>query len=209
MRIYFARHGESEANLLHVFSNRGVKHGLTARGRAQAAALADRLAGERFVAAYASPLLRATETADILSARLGVPYTTTPALTEYDVGRWEDDSSAEGWAEYHRVLTEWMERGNPDARVGGGESYRDMQARFTPFVESLRPAHAADDGAVLLIAHGGLYRCMLPLVLRNISAAFALEHTLGNAAYVLAESRGAALVCLRWNDQDLAAEGPG
>ena len=40
MRIYFARHGESEANLLHVFSNRGVKHGLTARGRAQAETLA-------------------------------------------------------------------------------------------------------------------------------------------------------------------------
>jgi hypothetical protein len=60
---------------------------------------------------------------------------------------------------------------------------------------------------VLLIAHGGLYRCMLPLVLRNISVAFALEHTLGNAAYALTESRGAGLVCLRWNDEGPAPEG--
>ena len=105
------------------------------------------------------------------------------------MGRWEDDSSAEGWAEYHRVLTEWIERGNPDTRVGGGESYRDMQARFLPW-SSRCAAHAADDWAVLLIAHGGLYRCMLPLVLGNVSAAFALAHTLeGNAAYVLSQVR--------------------
>jgi broad specificity phosphatase PhoE len=206
MRIYFARHGESEANLLHVFSNRGVKHGLTARGRAQATALVDQLAGVPFVAAYASPLLRATETADILSARLGVPYTVSPALAEYDVGHWEGDNSAAGWAEYDRVLSAWMREGNPDARVGGGESYRDMQARFVPFIDSLRAAHGAGDRAVLLVAHGGLYRCMLPLVLCNISAAFALAHTLGNGSYALAESRGADLVCLRWNERDLAAE---
>jgi 2,3-bisphosphoglycerate-dependent phosphoglycerate mutase len=207
MRIYFARHGESEANLLHVFSNRGVKHGLTARGREQAEALAARLAGVAFAATYASPLLRATETADILRARLGVPYTTTPALIEYDVGQWEDDSSAEGWAEHDRVLSAWMREGNPDARVGGGESYREIEARFVPFIEALRAAHGTGDRAVLLVAHGGLYRCMLPLVLRNISATFALEHTLGNAAYALAELHGPDLVCLRWNDEDLAPEG--
>jgi broad specificity phosphatase PhoE len=43
MRIYFVRHGESEANLLNVFSNTGVKHPLTARGLAQVEALAERL----------------------------------------------------------------------------------------------------------------------------------------------------------------------
>jgi broad specificity phosphatase PhoE len=33
MRLYFVRHGESKANLLEIFSNRGLKHGLTERGR--------------------------------------------------------------------------------------------------------------------------------------------------------------------------------
>ncbi|MBK9055673.1 MAG: histidine phosphatase family protein [Chloroflexi bacterium] len=40
MRFYFVRHGESEANILHEMSNRGWKHGLTEKGREQAAALA-------------------------------------------------------------------------------------------------------------------------------------------------------------------------
>jgi len=33
MKLYFARHGESEANTLGVISNRGLKHGLTDTGR--------------------------------------------------------------------------------------------------------------------------------------------------------------------------------
>ena len=41
--LYFVRHGESEANLLHEFSNRGLKHGLTDKGRRQAAALVHKL----------------------------------------------------------------------------------------------------------------------------------------------------------------------
>ena len=40
MRLYFVRHGESEANLLHEFSNSGLKHPLTLTGVAQAQALA-------------------------------------------------------------------------------------------------------------------------------------------------------------------------
>ena len=43
MRIYFARHGESEANILQEFSNRGRKHGLTEKGKRQAERLADNL----------------------------------------------------------------------------------------------------------------------------------------------------------------------
>ena len=45
MKLYFVRHGASEANLLHEFSNRGHKHGLTTNGKAQAATLAHLLRG--------------------------------------------------------------------------------------------------------------------------------------------------------------------
>jgi broad specificity phosphatase PhoE len=49
-RLLFVRHGESEANARHVFSNRGLPHRLTARGRAQVERLAARLAGTAFTA---------------------------------------------------------------------------------------------------------------------------------------------------------------
>lgn len=41
--IYFVRHGESEENILKVFSNRGLKHGLTEKGREQVESLAEKL----------------------------------------------------------------------------------------------------------------------------------------------------------------------
>ena len=41
MKLYFVRHGESEANLLHELSNRGLRHGLTDLGREQAGLLAE------------------------------------------------------------------------------------------------------------------------------------------------------------------------
>ena len=48
MKIYFVRHGESVANLLHEFSNRGFKHGLTERGFQQAEQLSQKLRGIPF-----------------------------------------------------------------------------------------------------------------------------------------------------------------
>jgi hypothetical protein len=73
MRLYFVRHGESEANVLEVFSNRGLEHGLTQRGRVQTASLAQKLAGRQIIKLFTSPILRATQTAEILAEMLGVP----------------------------------------------------------------------------------------------------------------------------------------
>jgi broad specificity phosphatase PhoE len=64
-RVYFVRHGQSEANVIHVFSNTGVKHPLTVAGIEQAKALANRLSPEKISAVFSSPLLRATQTAEI------------------------------------------------------------------------------------------------------------------------------------------------
>ena len=64
MRVYFARHGETDWNALqHIQGSRDIP--LNAAGRAQAQLLADRLADEHahIVRVYTSPLCRAVETA--------------------------------------------------------------------------------------------------------------------------------------------------
>ena len=48
MKVIFARHGESTANTLHVFSNQQADHPLTEKGRGQAQALANRLSATEF-----------------------------------------------------------------------------------------------------------------------------------------------------------------
>jgi broad specificity phosphatase PhoE len=74
MKITFVRHGESVANLLNKFSNRGLRHGLTERGRTQATALARQLGNLPVSRILSSPLLRAVQTAEILARDLNVPY---------------------------------------------------------------------------------------------------------------------------------------
>ena len=205
LRLYFVRHGESEANLLNVFSNRGYKHPLTAKGREQVALLADNLRAAQegpFLAIYSSPLLRAVHSAEILSERIGVPYETTPALVEYDVGIYEGRSDEEGWRRYGEVLKEWLINRNFEARMEEGESFRDIEGRFVPFIDALKERYGGQDGSIILVGHGGTYRCMLPQVLPNVDFAFSAKNMIANTAYVLAELRDDAFICSRWGDID-------
>lgn len=204
MKLYFIRHGESEANILREFSNRGLRHGLTEKGRAQATALADQLKSASIAGLFSSPLLRARQTAEILSEALQMPYEVTDALREYDCGVLEGTSTSEGWAIYDRVNQDWLVDHNWESRIEGGESFLDMKARFTPFIEMLLQQRRDSSDIVVLIGHGGLYRCMLPLVLANIDFQFTLTHPISNTGIIIAETGPDGLVCTTWIDEKIA-----
>ncbi len=204
MQLYFVRHGESEANLLGVFSNRGTPHSLTKRGREQVESLARKLQNIKFDAFYSSPLLRATQSADILAAHLGLSYITTPALTEYDVGVLEGRSDPESWRRYYEVRDAWLLYGRWDLRIEGGESFEEIRDRFMPLLDGIRATGPSSGDVTLLLGHGGLFACMLPLLLSNVDHRFVLEHGLGHTDYVLAEVRGCETVCVRWGEVVLA-----
>src|SRR6266487_374836 len=154
MQLYFVRHGESEANVRQVFSNwdRDPLYGLTDVGRAQVEDLAGRLAGVLFAAFYCSPVLRARQSADIVSARLGIDYVLTRALAEYDVGELEGKSDAASWQRYYAVRDTWFRDKDWTARIEGGESFEDIRARFVPFIEALLASSPPGPG--LLLGHG-------------------------------------------------------
>jgi len=66
MKLYFVRHGESVANVLHEFSNSGIKHPLTEKGVEQAHALAHTCLACRSNRFTPARFLRAVQTAQIL-----------------------------------------------------------------------------------------------------------------------------------------------
>jgi probable phosphoglycerate mutase len=198
MHIYFCRHGESEANVLHEFSNRGLKHGLTVRGQRQAAALARRLSAISFSRFYASPLLRAVETAQVLAATLGLKYEQAGALREFDCGILEGRSDQASWDLYQVIVHDWLLKGRWERRFEGGESFVDIKERFVPFVQWLVDRHRRTPDNILLLGHGGLFHCMLPLLLDNVDAEFALDRPLPQAGVVVAGVMSGGLVCTDW-----------
>jgi broad specificity phosphatase PhoE len=200
MKLYFVRHGESEANLLNEFSNRGVKHGLTVKGREQALQLAQNLKSVSITAIFASPILRAQQTAEILARASGGTYQIADALREYDVGILEGKSDPASWQIYWEVSNAWLAHRDWDRRIAGGESFRDIERRFIPFITELRQTYQSPTDAIVLVGHGGTYRCMLPLILQNIDVQFAAAHGLDHTEAVVAELRGRQLVCVAWGE---------
>jgi broad specificity phosphatase PhoE len=201
-RLFFVRHGESEANLLHVFSNRDLPHALTPRGRTQVECLAASLVETPFVALYTSPVPRARESAAILGARLGLTYRDTPALAEFDMGVLEGRSDAEGWRQYDLLMDAWLVQGNGQARIEGGESLDEVQARFTQLIDTLRAEPPG--GPVLLVSHGGTLISVLPRLAANLDADFARQRSLGHTEVIVVEMSVDALRCARWGDVQLA-----
>lgn len=201
MILYFVRHGESEANTRHVISNRESTFHLTTKGRQQAEALAGKLRGIPFSTMFSSPVLRALETTEILSAALGIPYQVTDALREYDCGILEEKSDEQSWGSHNRYYEDWVLRGQYTNKPEGGECFLDIQKRFVPFIEEL--AQRREGKNILLVGHGGLFTLMLPLVLTNIDHAFTTSHGMRNAEYVLARQGAGSLVCLQWGEQVL------
>ncbi len=193
MRLYFARHGQSEANVLQRISNRGWRFGLTETGQAQAYRLAEQLRDTGIARVFTSPLMRAVQTAEIVSDTLGLPLERTDALREFDCGEAEERSDPQAWALHAWVCQAWQE-GRPGARIQGGDSREDLWERLHPFVEGL--LRQGQDA--LLVGHKGMFMFTLPELLVNVNLAFALQHGLPNTAYVLAEQRPHGLVCLEW-----------
>ena len=204
MRLYFVRHGQSEANVLRVISNRDLPHHLTDMGRQQAEALARSLADVSLAAIHSSPIVRAAETAQIVAASKGLPVEMADALREPDCGIMEGRGDEGAWAEHARATHDWVVQRKFDNRIEGGESYNDLRARFVPFVDRLTAVHSHTDHNLLLITHGSLLYLMLPLVLTNIDLSSVGEYPMPNTGIIIAEEQANGLVCLEWCGVKLA-----
>jgi probable phosphoglycerate mutase len=200
MKLYFVRHGESEANTQHVISNYGSPFGLTERGKQQVQALAERLKDLPITTMYSSPVLRAMDTADILYQTLDLPYRVTEALREYHCGVLEGKSDEESWRLHRQYYEDWTLRHNYTSKPEGGESFVDIQDRFVPFIESLK---RNDDEEILLVGHGGLFHLMLPLIMSNIDDDFVHGHHIGHTESIIAELNDGGFVCRQWGDTKL------
>lgn len=205
MRLLFARHGESQANVQQVISNRDLPHKLTQLGILQSIVLGKFLEKWHVEKIISSPIPRARETAKILSQMLGPAPDVAEALREFDCGMMEGRQDEEAWDAHRSVIRAWDDERDYDRRIlPDGESFNDVKRRFVPFIKSLVKKNESIPGEILLITHGGILYQMLPLVLSNIDRGFTRQHTLGHCQLIVTALRDRHLVCSTWAGIELS-----
>jgi len=153
--FHLLRHGE-HGLLGRVLAGRMPGVGMTERGRAEIASQAERLATEKIAAIYASPLQRTRESAEIVSARLGLPIEFRDDLLELDFGEWTGttfdairaDPRWQAWSTQRSL-----------AAIPGGESMREVQQRVVAALLELNERHLHE--TVVLVSHGDVIRAVL------------------------------------------------
>ncbi len=133
MKILFTRHGEREANIQGIISNRDLPHKLTPVGICQSLVLAESLLRWKITKGMTSPIQRSKETASIVAEKLNIPIIVSPALREFDCGSMEGRKDDDAWLAHQVVTRAWDEKQDFDCRImPDGESFYDMKACLLP-----------------------------------------------------------------------------
>ena len=153
--FHLLRHGE-HGLLGRVLAGRMPGVGLTERGRAEIAAVAERLAGDKVAALYASPLQRTRESAEIVAARLGLGIEFRDDVIELDFGEWTGATfeSIRADPRWHAWRTQ-----RSLATIPGGESMRQVQRRVVEALIEINQRHR--DETVVVVSHGDVIRSAL------------------------------------------------
>jgi len=160
-RVFLVRHGATVLSAEDRFAGE-TDVPLSDVGREQARGLARRLASEPILAAYASPLSRALETARIVAEPHGIPVIERPALREISHGHWEGRTRADVEARFADEYARWTSDPHTFAPQGG-ETGLAATARALPAIRAILEEHAR--GHVLVVSHKATIRLLVSSLL--------------------------------------------
>lgn len=149
MRLFTARHGETEDNLDKRVQGSNSK--LSEAGLKQAKKVAERLKDEPFKTVYVSSAVRARQTAEaILKYHPDAEVIYDDRLQEWDCGKYVGRPSSEMYKDIDESGKEFTL-----FKPEGGESWYEAGARFSKFYEEdILPRHKSSNDTILIVAHG-------------------------------------------------------
>ncbi len=140
--FYFIRHGETDWNKLKLMQGQ-TDTPLNATGIFQAEAAAEIISTRKIVTICTSPLRRARQTAELISAKSSAPSIVTVAgLMEANFGSYEGHPSGP-WRD------EWLKGGE----IPNGEDYEAFVERSLQAINEC----LQHPGPVLIVSHGGCF----------------------------------------------------
>lgn len=156
MKLYYIRHGQSEANFLKMHSG-WSQVSLTEQGRLDALRARRSIEGVKFDKVYSSDITRAIETQQIALPEANAER--SALLREVNVGtlagRLVEDCYAEMGEEYA------ANRQNLDFTAYGGENHSDLCARVRRFLDILE---ASEYENVAAFCHGGVIQATIDVI---------------------------------------------
>ena len=145
MKIYLARHGETDWNAQRRLQG-WIDIALNENGIDQANQLRVKMQSIELTAVYSSALQRSIQTAEIVNRR---PIYVLQELNEQSLGRYEGlQLEADELAEFQK------RRMDLEDSLDGGESRNHHRARIRTALKQIRETHS-DQDSVLIIGHGG------------------------------------------------------
>ena len=160
-RLYIVRHGQTEWNAQgRIQGHTDVD--LSDYGRQQAQAVAQRLSGVTFDAAYTSDLSRSKETAQIIVGQRTMSLHSTSRLREFHKGVFEGLTVHEYKRRYPDLYQASLVN-DLDFAPTGGETIRQTSLRMAGFIADLKEQH--QDETVLVVGHGGSLRSVVVAIM--------------------------------------------
>ena len=190
MDLYVFRHGESVGNQQRLFSG-WCQLKLTEKGVRQAEALRDRLNGLTFDCVYASDLIRAVETAQIVLPQADVIQDAD--LREVNVGILAGRKLVDCQQEYGEKLE--ISRRTRDFTPFGGEDSQALMDRAASFLYHVSQVQT---DRIAVFCHEGIIKGMLSAVMGVLLDEHRFSHANCNySVFTFTPEQGWRL--LRWN----------
>ena len=158
-KILLTRHGHVEGITPERFRGR-QQLALTERGRAEARALARRIAGAwKPKQIYTSPLQRSVDTGAAIARACGMAAgDARPDLNDIDYGRWQFKTHEDAKQDDPALFAAWF--ATPQlVRFPDGESLQDLAARVADALRFVLARHGNDE--IVLVGHDSVNRALL------------------------------------------------
>ncbi len=159
--FYIVRHGQTDWNVKKLMQGH-TDIPLNKEGELQAQKMAKKLRRIHFTTVYSSDLLRAKQTAEIITLKKKIVIKTTKALRERFYGRlegksWADDRNelAKLWEKLYKLT----EKERKIFHLEKVENNEDLMNRFIPVLREIAVAYPQKN--VLIVTHGGIMRAFL------------------------------------------------
>ena len=188
MKLYIIRHGQTDWNVVQrIQGSQDIP--LNEQGRRQAGLLAKAMEERPVEKIFASPQLRAYETARIVGERQHVPVVTVPWLMEINYGVWEGRTSEEILSEDGALYSAWLSHPSSVA-PRGGETLKQVDDRCEMAWEQIKSQAAGD---IAIVSHGGTLAHLIALLLKKDRTKE--EMVVGNASITTIDYDPEARVC--------------